>query len=200
MRNSFLFASFMSLTLSMFAQGGSIGNKQMQVGALEMPEYNILYQGYNNKIIGVGSGVVSYTLNGQSPTIVGGRPQFIINPSSLGDTTLTLMGTNKDGTFVKLASNTYVVKKMRSPTIATTSYSISGGAKILLSGTDPINLPYSIVSVIVIEGEDPVFPGDQIPGGLTKKKSGEFMGIIVTVMNGLSGMRYNINTSLKIME
>ena len=198
MRNSFLFASFMSLTLTMFGQGGSIGNKQMQVGALEMPEYNILYQGYNNKIIGVGSGVVSYTLNGQSPTMVGGRPQFIINPSSLGDTTLTLMGTNKDGTFVKLASNTYYVKRMPMPSIASTSYSISGGARIVLSSTDPINLPYSIVSVIVIAGEDPVFPGDQIPGGLTKKKSGEKLSIKVQVKNDLTGDRAYIDAVLII--
>ena len=199
MRNSFLFASFMSLTLSMFAQGGSIGNKQMQVGALEMPEYNILYQGYNNKIIGVGSGVVSYTLNGQSPTIVGGRPQFIINPSSLGDTTLTLMGTNKDGTFVKLASNTYYVKRMPMPSIASTSYSISGGARIVLSSTDPINLPYSIVSVVVIEGEDYVYQGDRIPQNATNKNSGEFMDIIVTIKNGLSGTQSIINGTLKII-
>ena len=199
MRNSFLFASFMSLTLTMFGQGGSIGNKQMQVGALEMPEYNILYQGYNNKIIGVGSGVVSYTLNGQSPTMVGGRPQFIINPSSLGDTTLTLMGTNKDGTFVKLASNTYVVKKMPRPTIATTSYNKLAGTHIQLNGTDPINLPYSIVSVVVIEGEDYVYQGDRIPQNATNKNSGEFMDIIVTIKNGLSGTQSIINGTLKII-
>jgi hypothetical protein len=199
MRNSFLFASFMSLTLTMFGQGGSIGNKQMQVGALEMPEYNILYQGYNNIIIGVGSGVDSYTLNGQSPTMVGGRPQFIVNPSLLGPMTLTLMGKTKDGQ-VKLASNTYVVKKMPRPTIESTSYSKSGGARIVLSSTDPINLPYSIVSVIVIEGEDFVYPGDMIPQNATNKNPGEFMGIIVTVMNGLSGMQSTINGSLKIME
>jgi len=176
----------MTITLYMFAQGGSIGNKQMQVGALEMAEYNILYQGYNNIIIGVGSGVDSYTLNGQSPTMVGGRPQFIINPSLLGPMTLTLMGKTKDGQ-VKLASNTYVVKKMPRPTIATTSYSIPAGARILLSATDPINVPYSILSVIVIEGEDPTFPGDLIPGGITKKKSGEKLSIKVQVKNDLTG-------------
>ena len=177
----------MTITLSMFGQGGSIGNKQMQVGALEMPEYNFLYQGYNNIIIGVGSGVDSYTLNGQSPTMVGGRPQFIVNPSSLGDTTLTLMGTNKDGTFVKLASNTYVVIKMPRPTIKTKSYSKSSGSIIELTATDPIRFPYSVVGSILIDGEDPEFSGNRIPGGLTKKKSGEKLSIKVKVKNDLTG-------------
>ena len=170
----------------------------MQVGALEMQEYNILYQGYNNIIIGVGSGVDSYTLNGQSPTMVGGRPQFIVNPSSIGPMTLTLMGKTKDGQ-VKLASNTYVVKNMPRPTIASTMYSIAGGAKILLSVTDPINVPYSIVSVVVIEGEDYVYQGDRIPQNATNKNSGEFMDIIVTIKNGLSGTQSIINGTLKII-
>ena len=186
MRNLFLFASFMTITLYMFGQGGSIGNKQMQVGALEMPEYNFLYQGYNNIIIGVGSGVDSYTLNGQSPTMVGGRPQFIVNPSSLGPMTLTLMGKTKDGQ-VKLASNTYVVIKMPRPTIKTKSYSITSGSIIELNATDPIRFPYSVVGSILIDGEDPEFSGNRIPGGLTQKKSGEKLSIKVKVKNDLTG-------------
>jgi len=198
MRNLFLFASFMTITLSMFGQRGSIGNKQMQVGALEMQEYNILYQGYNNIIIGVGSGVDSYTLNGQSPTMVGGRPQFIVNPSSLGPMTLTLMGKTKDGQ-VKLASNTYNVNKMPKPALSSVNYSKSSGVTLLLGETDPIKVPYTVVGSILIDGEDPTFTGNRIPRDQTKKKVGKKVGVKVKIRNGLTGKEEYINGDLTII-
>ena len=169
-----------------------------QAGALEMPEFNILYQGYNNKIIGVGSGVVSYTLNGKAATMVGGRPQFIINPSTLGTTTLTLMGTTKDGAPVKLASNTYKVKQMPKPTVATTSYNKQAGTQIQLNGTDPITIPYSIVSIQVLDGEDLVYQGDRVPKNATKKGAGKNLGVLITIKNGLTGKPSTINGNLLI--
>ena len=199
MKNLFLFAFFVSLTLSMFCQGGSNGIEQMQAGALEMPEYNILYRGYNNKIIGVASGVVSYTLNGQSPTMVEGRPQFIVNPSSLGQTTLTLMGTTSDGKLIKLASNTYLVKSMPMTTVETTNYSKTSGAQVSLTSTDPINIPYSIVSIQVIDGENTVYQGNIIPRDATQKKDGENMEIIVIIRNDLTGETSSKNGILRIM-
>ena len=158
-----------------------------QAGALEMPEYMILYRGYPNKVIGVGSGVVSYTLNGKTPTMVNNRPQFIINPSTKGKTILTLMGTTKDGKQVQLAQNTYEVKDLPRPSILTKIYSRSAGALIELSPTDPIKVPWSIVSVEVIEGDDPIFTGNRIPRDLTKKKAGKKLSIRAKIKNGLNG-------------
>ena len=158
-----------------------------QAGAMEMPEYMILYKGYANKVIGVGSGVVSYTLNGQSATMVGGRPQFIVRPSSLGPYILTLMGTTNDGNSVQLAKNTYEVKELPRPAIKTKTYAKSSGSIIELTATDPIKIPWSIVSIEVIEGEDPVFTGNRIPGGLTKKKAGKKLSIRAKIQNSLNG-------------
>ena len=171
-----------------------------QAGALEMPEFNILYKGYNNKIIGVGSGVVSYTLNGKTATMVGGRPQFIINPSTLGKTTLTLMGTTKDGQAVKLASNTYDVKLMPRPTVKTKSISKTSGAKISveLLGS-PINIGFTILGGEVLAGDGVAFTGDIAPGGTVKAvKSGKSVGVIVRIKNNLTGEVFNVDGSLKV--
>jgi hypothetical protein len=171
-----------------------------QAGAMEMPEFNILYKGYNNKIIGVGSGVISYTLNGKSATMVGGRPQFIINPSSLGQTTLTLMGTTKDGQSVKLASNTYDVKLMPRPSVKSKSISKSSGAKILveLLGS-PINISFTVLGGEVLVGDGFPFRGDFAPAAAVKSmKSGKSVGVIVQVKNNLTGEVYNVDGSLKV--
>jgi hypothetical protein len=171
-----------------------------QAGAMEMPEFNILYKGYNNKIIGVGSGVISYTLNGKSATMVGGRPQFIINPSSLGQTTLTLMGTTKDGQSVKLASNTYDVKLMPRPSVKSKSISKSSGAKILveLLGS-PINIGFTVLGGEVLVGDGFPFRGDFAPAAAVKSmKSGKSVGVIVQVKNNLTGEVYNVDGSLKV--
>jgi hypothetical protein len=168
------------------------------VGALEMPEYMILYAGYNNKVIGVGSGVLSYTLNGQSPTMVGGRPQFIVNPSSTGTMTLTLMGKTKDGQ-VKLASNTYTVKKMPKPALSSVNYSKSSGVTLLLGETDPIKVPYTVVGSILIDGEDPTFTGNRIPRDQTKKKVGKKVGVKVKIRNELTKKEEYINGDLTII-
>jgi hypothetical protein len=170
-----------------------------QAGAMEMPEYMILYQNYPNKIIGVGSGVVSYTLNGKSPTMVGGRPQFIISPSSLADLTLTLMGTTKDQKPVKLASNVYKVKRLPKPSIASAYYSKSAGVTVTLTATDPIVIPYSIVNITVIDGEDLVYTGNRIPRDATKKKTGKQLAIRVKIKNGLNNETSDINGTLTIM-
>ena len=171
-----------------------------QAGALEMPEFNILYKGYNNKIIGVGSGVVSYTLNGKTATMVGGRPQFIINPSALGKTTLTLMGTTKDGQAVKLASNTYDVKLMPRPTIKTSSISKTSGAEITveLLGS-PINIPFTVLSGEVSAGDGVTFKGAIIQGASVKSiKSGKNVGVIVRIRNNLTKEEFNVPGSLKV--
>ena len=171
-----------------------------QAGAMEMPEFNILYKGYNNKIIGVGSGVVSYTLNGRSATMVGGRPQFIINPSALGQTTLTLMGTTKDGQSVKLASNTYDVRLMPRPSVKSKSISKSSGAKILveLLGS-PINISFTVLGGEVLVGDGVPFRGDFAPAAAVKSmKSGKSVGVIVQVKNNLTGEVYNVDGSLKV--
>ena len=171
-----------------------------QAGAMEMPEFNILYKGYNNKIIGVGSGVISYTLNGKSATMVGGRPQFIINPSSLGQTTLTLMGTTKDGQSVKLASNTYDVKLMPRPSVKTTTISKSSGARIQveLLGS-PINIGFTILGGEVSVGEGFPFANDFAPPAAVKSmKSGKSVGILVRVRNNLTKEEFSVPGSLKV--
>ena len=171
-----------------------------QAGAMEMPEFNILYKGYNNKIIGVGSGVISYTLNGKSATMVGGRPQFIINPSSLGSTTLTLMGTTKDGQSVKLASNTYDVKLMPRPSVKTTTISKSSGARIQveLLGS-PINIGFTILGGEVSVGEGFPFANDFAPPAAVKSmKLGKSVGILVRVRNNLTKEEFSVPGSLKV--
>ena len=132
--------------------------------------------------------------------MVGGRPQFIINPSSLGSTTLTLMGTTKDGQSVKLASNTYDVKLMPRPSVKTTTISKSSGARIQVELLDsPINISFTVLRGEVLVGDGFPFTGDFAPAAAVKSmKSGKSVGVIVQVKNNLTGEVYNVDGSLKV--
>jgi hypothetical protein len=165
-------------------------------GALEMPEYAVLYRGYNNLIVpSLGGGAVSVNLNsscGASPTTVNGKKGYIVKPGAgVKTVTVSLSGKDGAGKSIKGVTTTYSVKPFPKPEIKTASVSKSSGAKIIvgLPGDSPLKSPaFQVVAAEVLGVDDGICGGGNIPGSkVSKLKAGKKIGVAVTVKNPLTG-------------
>ena len=89
-------------------------------GAIEMPEFNVLYRGYKNRIIATASGFDKTTLGVSAGiTKVKSGDEWIVTPTGRGrDAFLTVSGTNTTtGRTVQLKRVAYKVSNLPSPTL-----------------------------------------------------------------------------------
>jgi hypothetical protein len=176
-------------------------------GSLEMPEYMVLYRGYDNKIIPAASGVVSYDINvagcGKTPTTINGKKAYILKPGpGVKIVNVTLTGKDAKGKPLNFGKWDYIVKPFPKPEIKTTSVSKGSGAKIQvgLPADSPLKNPaFQVVAVEVLGVDNGVCSGQNIPGSVVAKlKAGKSIGINVTVKNPLTGSTEIIPGSLKV--
>ena len=159
-------------------------------GSLEHADLNVLYIGYNNRIIPSVSGVDSYTLSGASkgPNIQG-RQSYIVRPSSVGNMTLTLTGT-KGGKQVFRIPKTYRCTRFPLPQVLNQYISKASGTTIKLQLVDaPIDATFSIQRTIVHADDDYSFSGATIPkSALARTRVGRTVGVTVYCKNNVTGV------------
>jgi hypothetical protein len=176
-------------------------------GSLEMPEYMVLYRGYDNKIIPAASGVVTYDINvsgcGKTQTTINGKKAYILKPGAGVKTVgVTLTGKDAKGKPLSFGTWNYVVKPFPKPEIKTTSVSKGSGARIQvgLPADSPLKNPaFQVVAVEVLGVDNGQCSGPSIPGSVVAKlKAGKSIGINVTVKNPLTNSIDIIPGSLKV--
>jgi hypothetical protein len=175
-----------------------------KAGAMEIPEFNILYKNYDNLIVPSASGVVSTTISGGGarPGSKNGIKGFIVRPTGGKEVTLTLSGKDSKGKQVNFGSKSYKVKNFPPAKILTAGVSKSTGAKITagLGPDSPINLgEYKVLSVEVTGVDNGFVGGNVISAGLISKfKVGKSVGIAAVVKNPVTGQTETIPGILKV--
>ncbi|GAA0874495.1 gliding motility protein GldM [Wandonia haliotis] len=88
-------------------------------GTVSLPEMNVLYRGYPNKVMGAASGYPDYKLSsGGNVTITkGSNGMYIASPGSGREATIIIQGVSEDGTTAKLGDFKFRVNNMPKPSI-----------------------------------------------------------------------------------
>ncbi len=87
-------------------------------GTVSLPEMNVLYRGYNNKVTGAASGYPSFKLAGTSNvSLRQSGNDYIASPGSGRTATISISGVAEDGTTASLGSFEFRVQPMPKPTI-----------------------------------------------------------------------------------
>jgi hypothetical protein len=175
-------------------------------GALEIPEYAILYRNYPNFIVPSLAGAVKVNLSstcGATPSTKNGKKGYIVKPGS-GVKSVTVNLSGKDGAdkTINGVKTTYVVKPFPKPVVQNATCSKSSGAKIkvVLPPESPIaGINFKVLSVDVLNGDDGFCPGDIIPAAkIAKIRSGKSVGIIVKAKNLTTGEDVSVDANLKV--
>jgi hypothetical protein len=176
-------------------------------GALEMPEYLVLYQGYDNFVVPSLSGALdaSLTATGCSVTKTtrDGKKGYIVKPGvGVKSVTMTVTGKGGNGKPIKGISNTYKVKRFPQPVVKVSTISKSMGQTITagLPGDSPLRAPNFVVkSVELLLGDNnPTFSAN-VPGSAVQKlKVNKKIGISVVVFNPITKTTDVVSGELKI--
>jgi len=171
-----------------------------------LPEYNILYMAYNNKVV-VNKGCndsIQVIGNGETlvPTQfrVKGVPYygFIAKPSSPKTYNIVVKGFKK-GKLVSSDTTTYTIKPFPFPVILDYTISKSAGGQITVGMIDtPIDITYNVTSVSCgdFNGE-----GNFIPShALSSNAKGDNIGISVNAINLETGENTVIRGVLRVVE
>ena len=160
-------------------------------GSLEIADADILYIGYDNRIIPSVSGVDNFTVSGASKSkIIDNRQTYTIRPSSEGYITVLLKGT-KGGKNVLNFSKKYKCKQFPKPVTLEKTISKSRGGNITAKNSDGavIAASFTITKIKLLDGFDnPILPGSYISKEkLLRLRVGKEVGIKCWVTNKLTG-------------
>lgn len=86
-------------------------------GTVSLPELNVLYRGYANKVEGAASGYASYDLRGSGVSLKKSGQQYIASPGSGRECTISIVGKNPDGSSANLGAYKFRVSNLPAPTI-----------------------------------------------------------------------------------
>jgi hypothetical protein len=177
-------------------------------GALEMPEYLVLYQGYDNFVVPSLAGALDANLSAPGCSVTkttrDGKKGYIVKPGAgVKLVTMSVSGKGGDGKAVKGISNTYKVKRFPQAVVKSSVISKSMGAQISvgLPGDSPLRAPSFVVRSVELNLGDnnPTFQGPNIPGSaISKLKVGKKIGISVIVYNPITKSSDPIPGELKI--
>ena len=161
-------------------------------GSLEIADADILYIGYDNRIIPSVSGVDNFTVSGASKSKImpDGRQSYTIRPSSEGYITVSLKGT-KGGQPALNFSKKYKCKQFPKPVTLEKTISKSRGGNITAKNSDGavIAASFTITKIKLLDGFDnPILPGSYISKEkLLRLRVGKEVGIKCWVTNKLTG-------------
>ncbi len=173
-------------------------------GSLEMPEFNLLYRGYGNKIIPSASGFVSTDISApgcsKTPITFNGRKGYAISPGKgVTSVNITLTGKDAKGKSVNIGTYQYKVKSMPKPSVNVTTISKGGGRVTVALEGSVLVTTYTYKSIQV--GEDYSGSGNVIPASaLAKIRPGKKVGIMVTVVSSLTGETYQVPGYLTVTQ
>jgi hypothetical protein len=177
-------------------------------GALEMPEYLVLYQGYDNFVVPSLSGALDASLSAPGCSVTkttrDGKKGYIVRPGAgVKSVTMSVTGKGGNGKPIKGITNTYKVKRFPLPVIKVSTISKSMGQTITagLPGDSPLRAPnFTVKSVRLLLGDnDPSFSGGNIPGSaVAKLKVNKAIGISAIVFNPITKTTDVVTGELKI--
>ena len=176
-------------------------------GALEMPEYLVLYQGYDNFVVPSLSGALDVSLSASGCSVTkttrDGKKGYIVRPGAGSKSvTLSITGKGGDGKSIKGISNTYKVKRFPQPVIKVNTISKSMGQTITagLPGDSPLRAPnFTVKSVELLLGDNNPSFSANVPGSaVAKLKVNKKIGISVVVFNPITKTTDVVSGELKI--
>ncbi|MCH2224525.1 MAG: hypothetical protein MK066_07120 [Crocinitomicaceae bacterium] len=86
-------------------------------GSIELPEMNVLYRGYKNRVIATVSGFPETILTPTGATVQRNGGEYIVNPGSGRTATLAISGKTSDGRVVQLKRVQYKVSRLPKPSL-----------------------------------------------------------------------------------
>jgi hypothetical protein len=86
-------------------------------GAVSLPEMNVLYRGYDNKVKGAVSGYTGYRLSMTGGSISQSGEVWIARPGSGREATISITGVAADGSTASVGSEQFRVRNLPPPTI-----------------------------------------------------------------------------------
>jgi hypothetical protein len=88
-------------------------------GAVSLPEMNVLYRGYDNRVVGAVSGFQDYSLSGAgNVSISQSGEEYIASPGRGRNATINLNGISEDGSSSSLGSFEFRVQNLPKPSIS----------------------------------------------------------------------------------
>lgn len=126
-------------------------------GAVSLPEMNMLYRGYNNKVTGAASGFPGYKLSMSNGSISKTGEFWIAKPGSGRESSITISGVASDGKTASLGTFKYRVSALPPPDVqlgniksgdAISKGQIAGATKFFAKyGPEiPLDVNFSVVS------------------------------------------------------
>lgn len=121
-------------------------------GSIEMPQFNILYRGYNNQVNATASGYATTVLTPSNATLTRSGEGYFVRPGSGRSATLTVSGRTADGRTVQLKKVQYKVVNLPDPTLYLGSAKDGGrvrSSRLLqakLPPEIPLNAKYDVLS------------------------------------------------------
>ncbi len=137
-------------------------------GSIELPELNVLYRGYPNKVDPTASGFPETVLSGSNASISRSGDVYIVKPGGGKSATLTVSGKSKDGKSASLKTVTYRVSNLPDPELywgAAKNGSRGSKAETKLFAKYPPEIPLN-ASFSIISWEC------QVPGAAGRPPSG----------------------------
>jgi hypothetical protein len=176
--------------------------------ALAMPEYNILYQGYKNKVFPASKDGIVLTPIAKSASIEefefeAGTKGFIIVPKELGKLVVNFAVANQNGKIIGTDSIEYFVRPIPDPEVKTQGISKSIGSKIVVgqSADSPIYMEYNVIAIEVLGVNNGQCSGNIIPGNLVSEiEVGRSIGIIALCKNSYNGQTIIVEGSLRVTD
>ncbi|MFY7944578.1 MAG: hypothetical protein ACOVNZ_08335 [Crocinitomicaceae bacterium] len=180
-------------------------NAQKQF-ALEMPEYNTLYEGYQNKVFVASKNGKVVNPKCQSADIkedkYNGRSCLTINPKVQGDILVYFDVVNVKGKKIGSDSVSFFVRSLPSPVVLTSTISKLTGSKITigLSPDCPISSPnFEVLSIEVMGIENGSVSGNIIPASIISNiEVDRSIGITVICKNSYNGQTLVVAGSLRV--
>jgi hypothetical protein len=86
-------------------------------GAISLPEMNVLYRGYDNKVKGAVSGFAGYSLSGSNVSLSRSGELWIAKPGSDRQATININGIDETGKSASVGKETYRVTNLPAPSI-----------------------------------------------------------------------------------
>jgi len=168
-----------------------IGFAILSQTSIELPEYNILYMSYSNKLIINGGCWDSIVVKNNGVPLEKSQYKetqvYVIRPQKSGLEQIIVQG-YKNGNMVESDTNNYKVKPFPAPVLYTNIISKSAGA-LINAGLDPscpLNISYSVQGG---ELEGIPFSENRIPGNMISKiKVGQNVGVLCRVTNNETGI------------
>jgi hypothetical protein len=180
-------------------------NAQKQF-ALEMPEYNTLYEGYQNKVFVASKNGKVVNPKCQSADIkedkYNGRACLTINPKVQGDILVYFDVLNVKGKKIGSDSISFFVRPFPNPVVLTSTISKASGGRVLIGlGPDcPISSPnFEVLSIEVMGIENGSVSGNIIPASIISNiEVDRSIGITVICKNSYNGQTLVVAGSLRV--